>query len=75
LGECVTAFIVPAQIGLTEKELERFCLESMSLARFKRPRRLVFVDCWGAAYSSKRHNSNLSNRRMLQYFACYKAIH
>lgn len=42
-GQIVAAFVVPADPGLTEEELDAFCLESGELARFKRPRRYVFV--------------------------------
>jgi 2-furoate---CoA ligase len=43
-GERVAAFIVPESAGLTGKELERFCLQSPRLARFKRPRMYIFVE-------------------------------
>ncbi|HHX74602.1 MAG TPA: long-chain fatty acid--CoA ligase, partial [Firmicutes bacterium] len=43
LGEIVTAFIVPSAAGVTAGELESYCLKSSRLARFKRPRRYVFV--------------------------------
>jgi len=43
-GEIVTAFIVRADETLTEQELDRYCKESDELARYKRPRRYVFVD-------------------------------
>ncbi|NLZ93960.1 MAG: AMP-binding protein [Firmicutes bacterium] len=42
-GEAVTACIVPASPTLSPAELEDFCLASPKLARFKRPRRFVFV--------------------------------
>jgi 2-furoate---CoA ligase len=42
-GEQVVAFVVPAAADLTASELDRFCRESVELARFKRPRRIVFV--------------------------------
>lgn len=42
-GQAVTAFVVPRSPGLTADELDRFCLASTELARFKRPRRYVFV--------------------------------
>ena len=40
-GEVVTAFVV-AEEGTGAEELDRFCLEHM--ARYKRPRRYVFLD-------------------------------
>ncbi|MDO9398896.1 MAG: AMP-binding protein [Herbiconiux sp.] len=57
-GEVVVAYVVPrpgglgVSSGLDESfdaqaaawELDRFCLESVALARFKRPRRYAFVD-------------------------------
>lgn len=43
-GEAVTAFIVRASPALNEEEMERFCLASPELARYKRPRRFVFVE-------------------------------
>ena len=47
-GEVVVAYIRPRQGRLTDPraaadELDRFCRESVSLARFKRPRRYAFV--------------------------------
>lgn len=42
-GEIVTACIVPATAGLTIHELERFCVEHPGLARYKRPRRFIFL--------------------------------
>jgi 2-furoate---CoA ligase len=43
-GQVVTAFVVPNGRQPTNDELDRFCLESPDLARFKRPRRYVFVE-------------------------------
>jgi len=42
-GQVVTAFVVPRDASLTAEELDAFCLESKRLARFKRPRKYVFV--------------------------------
>ncbi len=42
-GETVTAFIVPKIAGLTQEELDRYCIEQATLARFKRPRQYIFV--------------------------------
>ena len=42
-GEVVAAFVVSKSPGLTEVELERHCLESPGLARYKRPRRYIFI--------------------------------
>lgn len=43
-GEQVTAFVVPASPALTAEALDTFCLESTQLARYKRPRRYIFVE-------------------------------
>ncbi len=43
-GQVVTAFVVPRSPDLGPQELDRFCLASAHLARFKRPRRYVFVE-------------------------------
>lgn len=43
-GEVVTAFIVKADNTLTEQELDRYCMRSNELARYKRPKRYIFVD-------------------------------
>jgi len=43
-GERVVAFIVPARPGLTAEAVDRYCREGATLASFKRPRRVVFVD-------------------------------
>ena len=43
-GERVVAFVVARRAGLTAAELERHCVESTNLARWKRPRRVVFVE-------------------------------
>jgi 2-furoate---CoA ligase len=42
-GQIVAAFIVPADTSLTAEELDQFCLANPHLARFKRPKRYVFV--------------------------------
>ncbi len=41
-GEQVTAFVEPAQAGVSAASLDRYCLAS-GLARFKRPKAYVFV--------------------------------
>lgn len=43
-GQAVTAFVVPARDDLTQKELDDYCRSSTSLAPFKRPKRMVFVE-------------------------------
>ncbi|HET6825179.1 MAG TPA: AMP-binding protein [Amnibacterium sp.] len=48
-GEVVVAYVRPRPGRLTDpraaaEELDRFCRDSVSLARFKRPRRYAFVD-------------------------------
>ncbi len=43
-GERVVAFVVPREPGLTAAALDQHCRESGDLARFKRPRRIVFVE-------------------------------
>jgi long-chain acyl-CoA synthetase len=43
-GEVVTAVIVKADETLTEKELDDYCVQSDELARYKRPKRYLFVD-------------------------------
>ncbi len=42
-GHIVVAYVVPADTSLTAQELDQFCLANPHLARFKRPRRYVFV--------------------------------
>lgn len=42
-GQIVAAFVTPADPSLTADELDRFCLANSHLARFKRPRRYIFV--------------------------------
>ncbi|HLI14316.1 MAG TPA: long-chain fatty acid--CoA ligase [Alphaproteobacteria bacterium] len=44
-GQVVTAFIVRADPKLTEGDVEAFCRESDELAAFKRPRRILFLEC------------------------------
>jgi 2-furoate---CoA ligase len=43
-GERVIAFIVRSDPGLTAEGVDRYCVESVGLANFKRPRRIVFVE-------------------------------
>lgn len=43
-GQVVTAFIVPASPEVSSDEIDRFCARHGELARFKRPRRYVFVE-------------------------------
>jgi long-chain acyl-CoA synthetase len=43
-GEVVTSVIVKADETLTEEELDEYCMHSDELARYKRPKRYVFVD-------------------------------
>ncbi|WP_404449693.1 fatty acid--CoA ligase [Sutcliffiella horikoshii] len=43
-GETVTAFVVKKNDSVTEDELDAFCLNSSELARYKRPRKYMFVD-------------------------------
>ena len=52
-GAVVTAFVVCAEPALSEREVDRFCRESDSLASFKRPRRIVFVDALPRGPSGK----------------------
>lgn len=42
-GSAVTAFVVPKCPDLTQEEIDAYCRESTNLARFKRPKRVVFV--------------------------------
>jgi 2-furoate---CoA ligase len=42
-GQIVAAFVVPADASLTAEELDQFALANLQLARFKRPRRYVFI--------------------------------
>ena len=42
-GQIVAAFIVPVDTSLSVEELDQFCLANLHLARFKRPKRYVFV--------------------------------
>jgi 2-furoate---CoA ligase len=42
-GQAVTAFVVPKRPDLTEEEIDEYCQESTNLARFKRPKKVVFV--------------------------------
>ncbi|MGH3090325.1 MAG: class I adenylate-forming enzyme family protein [Rubrobacteraceae bacterium] len=43
-GHAVTAFVVPKRMDLTEEDIDEYCRESASLARFKRPKKVVFVE-------------------------------
>ena len=43
-GKRVVAVIVRKDSSLTEQDLEQFCRDNAKLARYKRPRRYVFVD-------------------------------
>ena len=42
-GQVAVAFVVPSVATLSADELDQFCLAHPQLARFKRPRRYVFV--------------------------------
>src|SRR5256885_10267987 len=42
-GQIVAAFVVPADASLTAEEIDQFALANPQLARFKRPRRYVFI--------------------------------
>ena len=43
-GETVTAFVVKKDPNVTEQELDEFCMNSDSLANYKRPRKYVFCE-------------------------------
>jgi fatty-acyl-CoA synthase len=43
-GETVTAFVVKKDPSLTEEELDQWCQSSSMLARYKRPRKYMFVE-------------------------------
>lgn len=43
-GEVVTAVVVKADEGLTGQELDEYCMQGDELARYKRPKRYIFVD-------------------------------
>jgi fatty-acyl-CoA synthase len=43
-GQRVVAYVVKKRPDVTADELDRFCLQSGKLARYKRPRRYVFLD-------------------------------
>jgi 2-furoate---CoA ligase len=43
-GQVVTAFVVPASSRLTVDDVDQHCRASASLASFKRPRKIVFVN-------------------------------
>jgi 2-furoate---CoA ligase len=42
-GHIAVAYVVPADTSLTAEELDLFCIANPHLARFKRPKRYVFV--------------------------------
>ena len=42
-GQVVVAFVVPADATVTPEALDQYCLASPDLAKYKRPRRYVFV--------------------------------
>ena len=42
-GQVVTAFVVPKSPDVAAEDIDTFCRENPSLARFKRPRRIVLV--------------------------------
>jgi len=43
-GEIVSAIIVKADETLTEQELDEYCMNNDGLARYKRPKKYIFVD-------------------------------
>jgi acyl-CoA synthetase (AMP-forming)/AMP-acid ligase II len=43
-GEVVTAVVVRADETLSEEELDEYCMQSDELARYKRPKKYIFVD-------------------------------
>ena len=43
-GEAVVAVVVRRSPAVTEEDLEAYCLSSDELARYKRPRRIIFVE-------------------------------
>ena len=43
-GEIVSAIIVKADESLTEQELDEYCMNNDELARYKRPKKYMFVD-------------------------------
>ncbi|MEO6626507.1 MAG: AMP-binding protein [Burkholderiaceae bacterium] len=43
-GAVVTAFIVPREPGLSVAAVDEFCATSPDLARYKRPRKIIFLD-------------------------------
>ena len=42
-GQAVTAFVVPERPGMTEEDIDAYLKEDTNLARFKHPKRVVFV--------------------------------
>ncbi|MCA1730063.1 MAG: AMP-binding protein [Actinobacteria bacterium] len=42
-GQAVTAFVVPGRQGMTEEDISSYLKEDTNLARFKHPKRVVFV--------------------------------
>jgi len=53
LGQRVVAVVVAAETGLDADALDRWCLDSPTLARFKRPREYRFVDALPKSPSGK----------------------
>ena len=43
-GQVVTAFVVPETLDLTEEDITEYFRDSTSLAQFKRPKKVVFVE-------------------------------
>jgi 2-furoate---CoA ligase len=52
-GERVVAFIVSGSAELTAETIDRYCREGSTLASFKRPRRVVFVEAIPRTASGK----------------------
>jgi 2-furoate---CoA ligase len=42
-GQAVTAFVVPDRQGMTEEDISSYLKEDTRLARFKHPKKVVFV--------------------------------
>lgn len=59
-GEVVTAVVVKADDSLTQDELEEYCLQSDELARYKRPKRYLFMKDLPTTSSGK------VNKKLLQ---------
>lgn len=43
-GEKVIALVIRKNVDLNAKDIEKYCVESDELARFKRPRQVIFVE-------------------------------